>query len=390
MNLSALRIYNGKFAETTAVVIGLFILAGGIVLINAVKNNSKADIKSAPAINQAAVESSLDSDSDGLADNLEKILGINAREADTDGDSYNDLEEIKNGYSPLLAAPQGKYGPEEFEKVKTDIKNFNPEVYDGIFGKKEEYPANISSSPAPAISPAALSSPTPDPGASPSPEASLSPSVLKEKSINKDWAYILYIPPGFDENKTYPLVMVFYWTGGVISDSIDNWRSEADKNSFIIAALEPYEKKYPSGNVVESYPWSEASGFALSVLRDIKKEYKIDEKNIFLEGYSTGAATAYIVALEREIEFKGVISIGGYLPLEAGIVNKLINSNGMNFYVIHGANDIDLKTIVAQEKTLVQYGAKMNFVTIPDFETSEYPIAEQENIAKWMNDLLRY
>lgn len=392
MILSNFPINNKKLAETIIVIIGLFVLAGGIVFFAIRKGNGEEKINSTLAINQEIIDNNLDSDSDGLPDNLEKTLGTDPENSDTDSDGYKDGEEIKNGYSPLAAAPDGKYNFDEFEKIKTEIKNFSPEIYENIFGeKKEENTAIISPSPAPIISPASsltvLISPAPESSIIPSPEASISPSVLKEKNINKDWAYFLYIPSDFDAVKNYPLVLVFYGISGAISDSIDNWRGEADKNGFIVAVLLPYEKKYPSGNVVTSYPWAEASEFAVSVLKDIKKEYKIDDKNIFMEGYSTGAATAYIVALENQIKFKGVIAIGGYLPLEAGIVGKLINSNDMNFYIIHGANDVNVKTTMAQEKTLLQYGAKMNFVTLPDFSTSEYPVSEQENIMEWMKGL---
>lgn len=47
-----------------------------------------------------------DFDQDGLSDQMEVRLGTQSYAADTDGDGYSDLEEIKNGYSPLL--PQGK------------------------------------------------------------------------------------------------------------------------------------------------------------------------------------------------------------------------------------------------------------------------------------------
>lgn len=388
MNLSITQIYSKKFAVIIFVVIGLFVLAGGGILLKAAKNSAESGISPALSAIQTEIgiekaDVGLDSDNDGLPDNLEKILGTDLKNSDTDGDNYKDEEEIKNGYSPLMPAPCAKYDFDELEKIKKEIKNFNLKLYDNIFGKKEENTASIPASPAPVIFPlAVLISPTPAPAVSPS------PAVLKEKSINKDWAYILYIPPNFDETKNYPLILVFYGVGGATSDSIDSWRGEADKNGFIVAALEPYEKKYPSGNVVESYPWDEAGGFVSSALRDIKKDYKIDEKNIFLEGYSTGAATAYIAALESGIKFKGVIAISGYLPLEAGIIEKLINANGLNFYIIHGANDANLIAIIAQEKTLTQYGAKMNFIALPDAAISEYPIEERENIAKWMNELM--
>ncbi|MFH1412574.1 MAG: hypothetical protein ABIG10_00900 [bacterium] len=42
-----------------------------------------------------------DTDNDSLPDMLEKGLLTNWQQADTDGDSYSDFEEIKNGYNPL-------------------------------------------------------------------------------------------------------------------------------------------------------------------------------------------------------------------------------------------------------------------------------------------------
>jgi cell division protein FtsL len=47
------------------------------------------------------IDKNLDSDQDKLPDYLEKILKTAIDNPDTDGDGYNDFEEIKNGYSPL-------------------------------------------------------------------------------------------------------------------------------------------------------------------------------------------------------------------------------------------------------------------------------------------------
>lgn len=48
----------------------------------------------------------IDSDGDGLSDDIEKGLGTDPHNVDTDNDSYNDSDEIKNGYNPL---GQGKF-----------------------------------------------------------------------------------------------------------------------------------------------------------------------------------------------------------------------------------------------------------------------------------------
>jgi len=72
-------------------------------------------------------------DNDGLSDAIEKAIGTDPINPDTDGDGFNDLQEIKNGYSPLIAGAAGKYTPEQWQAVKEKIKAVNPEFYREIF-----------------------------------------------------------------------------------------------------------------------------------------------------------------------------------------------------------------------------------------------------------------
>jgi hypothetical protein len=58
----------------------------------------------------------LDSDQDGLSDEEEKIYGTDPKNSDSDGDSYSDSIEIKNGYDPLKPAPGDKIVAKE-EKI---------------------------------------------------------------------------------------------------------------------------------------------------------------------------------------------------------------------------------------------------------------------------------
>lgn len=55
-----------------------------------------------------------DSDGDGLSDELESIYGTQFFVADTDADGFTDFEEIKNGFSPLIA------GEKALDAVDTD------------------------------------------------------------------------------------------------------------------------------------------------------------------------------------------------------------------------------------------------------------------------------
>ena len=78
----------------------------------------------------------LDTDNDGLTDKVEKMLGSDPYKKDTDSDRYNDFEEIQGGYSPMLPRPWDKYEPEDFNKVKKDIKYVSVDVYDRLFPGK--------------------------------------------------------------------------------------------------------------------------------------------------------------------------------------------------------------------------------------------------------------
>lgn len=48
----------------------------------------------------------LDSDTDGLYDNLEDTIGTDKNKADSDGDGYSDKTELTNGYNPLGSGKQ--------------------------------------------------------------------------------------------------------------------------------------------------------------------------------------------------------------------------------------------------------------------------------------------
>lgn len=79
---------------------------------------------------EVEINKELDSDQDGLPDYMEKILGTNINNSDTDGDSHSDFDEIKNGYNPLN---DKKYTEEEWEVVKGMIKDENKKLYNKIF-----------------------------------------------------------------------------------------------------------------------------------------------------------------------------------------------------------------------------------------------------------------
>jgi len=89
-------------------------------------------------VEESKIDKELDSDQDGLPDYIEKVLGTDENNSDTDGDGYSDFEEIKNGYNPI---GDEKYTEEEWEAVKEEIND--DKLYEEIFGMKQEQGAFI-------------------------------------------------------------------------------------------------------------------------------------------------------------------------------------------------------------------------------------------------------
>lgn len=87
----------------------------GLSVLPAVNKNKRAS--SAPAVVM------IDSDVDGLSDDMEARLGTDPHKADTDGDGYGDWVEVKNGYNPL---GKGKTGEQE------DLKPLEKAIIDRV------------------------------------------------------------------------------------------------------------------------------------------------------------------------------------------------------------------------------------------------------------------
>lgn len=78
-------------------------------------------------------ENLVDTDGDGLTDKVEKMLGTDPYKKDTDGDGFDDFIEIQTGHNPMIVRPWDEYTPEDFAKVKKDIRYVSIKVYDRLF-----------------------------------------------------------------------------------------------------------------------------------------------------------------------------------------------------------------------------------------------------------------
>jgi polyhydroxybutyrate depolymerase len=137
--------------------------------------------------------------------------------------------------------------------------------------------------------------------------------------------YILHIPPQYDSQKVFPLIILFHGGGGNARQALDHYglAEKADREGFVLVA--------PNGtgrmrnflltwNVGFGFGYAMRNniddvGFTRELINEIEKNVKIDPERIFLTGISNGGILCHFIAakLSRKIAAIApvVATIGG-------------------------------------------------------------------------------
>lgn len=153
--------------------------------------------------------------------------------------------------------------------------------------------------------------------------------------------YFLYVPSGYDETITFPLMFNFHGFGGEAAQymSYADMRSLADAENFILV--------YPQGTLTSGSPhWnpslpssdnkSDADdlGFIEALISELSSHYNIDLRRVYACGFSNGGMMAYGLAQHKSELIAGIASVSGVM-LESDV-----NPNRpMPIFIIHGTLD---------------------------------------------------
>ena len=142
--------------------------------------------------------------------------------------------------------------------------------------------------------------------------------LLEHNQVNDTLAapYVVYIPKGYDCNKKTPLI--FYLHGGVSTKVFHDTPLEyAEQNYFTKYAKENnWIIVYPMGN--NDTAWWNLTGInnLKAQIRKLKFQYNIDDKRIYISGFSDGGSGSFHLALNAPDDFaafyplNGMISVG--------------------------------------------------------------------------------
>jgi predicted esterase len=171
--------------------------------------------------------------------------------------------------------------------------------------------------------------------------------------------YRLFVPTSYDGQHDSPLVVALHGSGGDENDFFDSYpeaplKPEAERLGFLVVC--------PKGRGPTSGYRGPAERDVFDVLAEVRRDYRIDPRRIYLMGHSMGAYATWRLAAQHTGIFAALGPIaGGGNPAD---MEKLRN---VPQYVVHGAMDETVS--VMQSRAMVaaarRAGAEVVYVELP-------------------------
>jgi len=126
-----------------------------------------------------------------------------------------------------------------------------------------------------------------------------------ERVICKDKAeqsYALYLPSNYSPDRSWPLIAAFD-PGARGKMPVERFRQAAEQYGYIVCG----------SNNSRNGPWAPTAEAAQAMLRDVSQRFAVDDKRLYLTGFSGGARVATRIALSLRDNVAGVIGCGAGL-----------------------------------------------------------------------------
>ncbi len=152
--------------------------------------------------------------------------------------------------------------------------------------------------------------------------------------------YSVTVPPGYDDTKTWPLLLVLHGYGGSGLETSRYFKLDRlaeQRGLFFIAPDGLADRRGNQGWDSQASRWPEWDRSWLSaVIRDVKSKYRIDARRVFVFGHSQGAHMANRMGCDASDDVTGFISVAGQVTLAAA---KCAPPQKVSALLIHGTAD---------------------------------------------------
>jgi predicted peptidase len=180
----------------------------------------------------------------------------------------------------------------------------------------------------------------------------------------KEIKYVLFVPHDYKGDKAYPLILFLHGAG----ETFDGKNEGKQAKVGIGKAVEKEEKSFPAFVLMpqaQKRSWKadgEDAQRALDILGAIQKEYKIDDKRLYLTGLSMGGFGTWSLAAKYPDKWAAIVPIcGGGEPKDAEKIKDI------PCWVFHGDADTAVKVDRSRDmvKALKDAGGKPKYDEYP-------------------------
>ena len=185
-----------------------------------------------------------------------------------------------------------------------------------------------------------------------------------KKFVEGRFKYYVHTPPGFDaresKDKKYPLLVVAHWSYVDGPAYLHYWRPDADAHGVIVAAP----------NSIGGANWIPADGANVEhMVTQIKAQYPIDDKQVWLAGYSAGGVFIYYELFKYPSLFTAVLPVGGRIRRHKALVPTDQVPRTTRVCVFHGKTDRNIHFSEAESDIAIlrSVGYEVELHAMPKF-----------------------
>ncbi|MGE0128557.1 MAG: prolyl oligopeptidase family serine peptidase [Blastocatellales bacterium] len=194
--------------------------------------------------------------------------------------------------------------------------------------------------------------------------------------------YRFYVPTNYDAKKKWPMVVALHGMGGNENSffaGYDNGliRRIAEERGYIVAC--------PKGRQPTSMYIGNAERDVLDVIKEMKREFSVDDDRVYLMGHSMGGYGSWAIAVNNPALFAAIGPIaGGGMPQT---ILRLKAITLVPWIVVHG--DKDPTVPVSESRRMVKageaLGIKIKYIEVPGGNHSNIVVPAFKDIFDWFD-----
>jgi predicted peptidase len=165
-------------------------------------------------------------------------------------------------------------------------------------------------------------------------------TLTHKDADGKEVRYVLFVPHDYKGDKPYPLILFLHGAG----ETADGKNEGKQAKVGIGPAVQKQEKTFPAFVLMpqaQKRGWQadgESAQLALDILKEVQKNYKIDDKRLYLTGLSMGGFGTWSLAAKYPEKWAAIVPIcGGGNPKDAEKIKDI------PCWVFHGDADMSVK-----------------------------------------------